>query len=110
MLSLREANMTSNWKIPSEMEMRIRKRDKCCVYCHVRFRGNKGDKATWEHIDNNANNISEKNIALCCRSCNSSKGNKKLLDWFDSEYCKNNKINERTVANVIKRWIKKHKR
>jgi hypothetical protein len=39
-------------------------------------------KATWEHIINVIRINGPENIALCCSSCNASKGNKKLEEWL----------------------------
>ena len=64
--------------------------------------------ATWEHIDNNPKNLGL-NVVLCCGSCNSSKGAKKLNEWFKSEYCEKGRINEKTVAATVKNWLKGHK-
>jgi hypothetical protein len=46
--------MPNNWKIPLALEKRIRTRDKRCVYCGKKFVSNPKDRATWEHIDNDA--------------------------------------------------------
>ena len=97
--------MANNWNISDRLEKKIKNRDKICVYCRAVFRDNFRDKATWEHIDNNENNICESNITLCCHSCNASKGNRKLEDWLNSLYCKKKKINEETVASIIKQFI-----
>ncbi|HPN72838.1 MAG TPA: HNH endonuclease, partial [Candidatus Omnitrophota bacterium] len=51
---------------------------------------------------NDAKNISEQNIVLCCKACNSSKGAKKLEEWLNSSYCKKKNINKNTVAGIIK--------
>ncbi len=91
--------MSNNWNIPIELENKVRKRDKSCVYCHVKFKPTPKAKATWEHIINNAKNISEENIALCCASCNASKGAKKLSEWLaNSEYCKKKGINKGNIS------------
>ena len=101
--------MTNNWNIPNWLEEKVRKRDKFCVYCHVKLKeyphtkGTPHDKATWEHIDNDGLSI-EKNIALCCASCNASKGTKKLSVWLKSDYCKEKRINKETVANITKNY------
>ena len=102
--------MTNNYNIPNWLEEKVRDRDKNCVYCdvklknHPRAKGTPGDKATFEHIDNDGP-PSEENIAMCCSSCNSSKGVKKLLDWLDSPYCKKKNISKETVANIIRKYI-----
>jgi hypothetical protein len=100
------------WGIAAEAEARIRRRDRLCVYCRgkmrlrPRARGVPQDKATWEHIDNGdlrPTNLT--NIVICCGACNSSKGAKKLLNWFASDYCIKNDINARTVAPPVKQWL-----
>lgn len=103
--------MSNNWNIPDWLEVKVKDRDKKCVYCDVtmkiyaRTKGTPGDKATFEHIDNDGP-PSEANIAMCCASCNSSKGVKKLLDWFDSSYCKERNIGKDTVADIIRKYVK----
>jgi 5-methylcytosine-specific restriction endonuclease McrA len=99
--------MSNNWGIPDELEEIVRKRDNACVYCGVPFdEKSSTNKATWEHIDNDENNITESNIALCCASCNSRKGAMKLSDWLQSSYCKERNINRETVANVVQEFLK----
>lgn len=107
--------MANNWNIPDEIEQKARERDKFCVYCHIELKEypqSKGmftDQATIEHMDNTGldNNglPSEENIAICCGSCNASRGTKNLLDWFESPYCKKKNINKKTVAEIIKQYI-----
>ena len=78
----------NNWSIPEEMELKIKERDKKCVYCGVPLEENikkgepRGKQGTWEHIINDVKIISYENIARCCSSCNSSKGTKKLSLWI----------------------------
>lgn len=102
--------MTNNYNIPDWLEKKVGGRDKDCVYCHIklksypRAKGTPYDKATFEHIDNDGH-PSEENIAMCCASCNSSKGVKKLLGWFESSYCKKKNIGKDTVANIIRKYI-----
>lgn len=103
--------MANNYNIPDWLEKKVRDRDKLCVYCGVKFKdyscakGTPSDKATFEHINNDGEPI-EANIAMCCASCNSSKGVKKLLDWFNSSYCRERNIGEKTVASIIQKYIK----
>ena len=71
--------MANNWNIPLNLEKEIRERDKVCVYCGINFTSTKISKKTassWEHIINDAKIITRENIALCCCSCNASKGQK----------------------------------
>lgn len=102
----------NRWNIPDWLEDEIRKRDKLCVYCHTALReypharGVPRNKATWEHIDND-DLSSATNIARCCGACNTSKGAKKLMEWFESEYCKKKNINERTVAAAVRSWLRR---
>lgn len=102
-------SMANNWNIPDQLEKEVKLRDTACVYCGVKFKKNFRDGASWEHINNRAKDIEKWNIVLCCRSCNSSKGAKNILDWFKSQYCMDNNINAHTVAAIIKSYIKTHK-
>jgi len=105
--------MANDWNIPPWLEKKVKDRDKYCVYCNILLKeyphtkGNPRDKATFEHIDNNEKNISEENIAMCCSSCNSSKGPQKLQDWLKSESptFKKKKITEETIAPIIKKYL-----
>src|SRR5262245_43169456 len=80
------------WGIPDWLEQEVRERDKACVYCGVLMPrngaagGSRQTLATWEHIVNDARIVTRENIALCCGSCNSSKGAKLLSDWLKSSY------------------------
>jgi hypothetical protein len=102
------------WRIPEPLEKEVRARDRNCVYCGVEFtdllaNDDKKRNATWEHFDNDRwddSSIMALNVALCCNSCNSSKGTKQLREWFSSTYCRERNINEKTVARVVKRFLK----
>lgn len=102
----------NKWGIPSWLEAEVRERDKNCIYCGVQMvekpleGGSRKTVATWEHIINDASIVTRENIALCCVSCNSSKGAKKLKDWLQSKYCKDRGINEYTVAVLVKKSLK----
>lgn len=101
--------MANNWNIPLNLEKEIRERDKVCVYCGINFTSAKIPKKTassWEHIINDAKIITRENIALCCCSCNASKGQKQLSIWLESKYCKEKNINFETVTQVVKNAIK----
>ena len=98
----------NKWGIPKSLENEVRARDIHCIYCGVKMLTSvpKGTSrktvATWEHIINDATIITRENIALCCNSCNASKGAKLLIDWLNSPYCEKHGINEQTVANLVK--------
>ena len=98
----------NRWKIPKWLEREVIERDRSCVYCGVEFSdqtGTGGAKPTWEHIVNDARIINRENIARCCASCNASKSDKDLADWFESDYCRRRGISEKTVAEVVKRAL-----
>ena len=102
--------MANRWGIPKEVEEIVLKRDNTCVYCGISFIDfdqNKKTKKTWEHIINDIKINSADNIALCCGSCNASKGNKKLVKWLNSKYCLTKKINSESVSIVVKRHLEK---
>ncbi|MEP3836635.1 MAG: HNH endonuclease [Algibacter sp.] len=85
-------------------------RDKSCVYCGITFIKNDNSRKTkqsWEHIVNDIRINRADNIALCCMSCNASKGAKLLETWLESKYCKDKGITKDTVALVVKEAIKK---
>ncbi|MEW8508943.1 MAG: hypothetical protein AB2598_19815 [Candidatus Thiodiazotropha sp.] len=101
--------MANNWNIPAWLEKEVRERDKNCVYCGVEFTPAKVSvktSASWEHIINDAKIITRENIALCCRGCNASKGQKQLSAWLQTEYCKQHRITLDSVAPIIKEAIK----
>lgn len=70
--------------------------------------GTPGNRAEIEHIDNNEHNKSLKNICMCCGSCNRRKSDYALKNWLKSPYCVANKINSKTVAPIVKSFIKAH--
>jgi hypothetical protein len=100
--------MANRWGIPKEVEVFVKKRDLECVYCGVQFiesTTSRKSKPTWLHIINDIKINNNKNIALCCGSCNASKGSKKLEEWLNSNYCKTKGITPDTVAQVVKTHI-----
>ncbi|WP_425076892.1 HNH endonuclease [Psychroserpens sp. S379A] len=100
--------MANKWGIPIEVENLVLSRDKSCVYCGVIFNQNDNSRKTkqsWEHIVNDIRINGADNIALCCMSCNASKGAKLLEIWLESKYCKDKGITKDTVALVVKEAI-----
>lgn len=96
----------NNWNIPSWLESEVRKRDSHCIYCGIKFdKKIKKNTATWEHMVNDEKIITEENIALCCCSCNASKGAKELSDWLTSDYCKGKNIIIKNVALIVKQAL-----
>lgn len=83
------------------MEVYILQRDKDCIYCRATFEPlSPKARPTWEHIINDSQMVTRENIARCCMSCNSSKGNRPLAVWLSSAYCKNRGIIAEQVAEV----------
>jgi hypothetical protein len=108
--------MTNNFGIPKNELLIIRARDKTCIYCHKIMinpynSNNHGDSATIEHLSPvqpfyMKDGMKIENIAICCGSCNSSRSSKKLRDWFKTKYCIDKNINENTVAEPVKDYLK----
>lgn len=104
--------MSNRWGIPHETEELVKKRDLKCIYCGIEFNdldNIRKTKPSWEHIINDITLNGRENIALCCISCNASKGTKKLEDWLKSKYCIKKGISSETVAPVVKRYLLKIK-
>ena len=99
--------MANSYGISEQDEQRIRARDKNCVYCGVKLKKSPWrDSATIEHFNNDGPFQEYFNIAMCCRACNSSKGVKNLLAWLDSPYCQKKGISQRTVAKVVREYLR----
>lgn len=97
--------MANKWGIPIEVENYVINRDKNCIYCGIEFKLDntiRKHKPSWEHIVNDIRLNSINNIALCCVSCNASKGAKDLKDWLNSSYCLRKNISLKTVSEVVK--------
>lgn len=108
-------NLMNQWGIPIRLEKEVRARDTTCIYCRVKLidkmppNGSRRTLATLEHIVNDARIINRENIARCCVSCNSSKGTKKLSDWLESDYCKKRGITKDTVAEVVRKGLRRRR-
>lgn len=48
-------------------------------------------------------------VVICCGSCNSSRGIKKIRDWFRTKYCIDKNINENTVADPVRKYLNRRK-
>lgn len=100
--------MANRWGIPKNVEAQVKARDINCVYCGVSFINSvftHKTRPTWEHIINDIKINGPENIALCCGSCNASKGSRNLSDWLNSKYCKIKEITKDNVANVINEYL-----
>ena len=112
--------MANAFGIPENELKKIRARDNRCVYCHKKMihpynTKNRRDSATIEHLNFDGpfywsdEGFKIEDIVYCCASCNSSRGIKKLPVWFESDYCKSRNINEKTVADPVKKYLKRKK-
>ncbi|MGJ5642861.1 HNH endonuclease [Formosa sp. S-31] len=101
--------MANRWGITKDVEKIVRERDTSCVYCGIVFsndNSSRKNKPSWEHIINDIRINGTNNIAICCMSCNASKGSKLLENWLDSDYCKKKKISINSVSEVVKMALK----
>lgn len=78
---------------------------------HVGVIGNPKDKATIEHLNRKGpfywlDDLKEKHLVIVCAQCNSSRGTKRLVDWFASPYCLAKRINARTVAPRVRHYLR----
>ena len=108
--------MGNRFQIPSEVEQRLRDRFGVCAYCHREMKayperpGCPSDKASIEHLNRHgpfywSRGLKESELVIACCSCNSSRGVKRLGDWFDSAYCKLRGINAQTVHQAVKDYL-----
>ena len=77
-------------------------------YCGIEFsssENNRKNRQSWEHIINDIKLNGPENIALCCVSCNASKGKKSLKDWMNGKYCKKKTITFESVSPLIKKFL-----
>lgn len=117
--------MSNKFQIPLEVLDRITKRDQRCVYCRKSMKSYAEIKATtkqykdqsslehlyykkpfyWRGKLGKLGGLTEIGIAICCRGCNSSRRDKPLREWFKSSYCIDGNINEKTVAEPVRKFI-----
>jgi hypothetical protein len=110
-ISSRVLRNAAKYAIPERIVRNVARRDKSCVYCKLRFRigaRSRSNLASWEHMDDDSvKHPKVWNIALCCGSCNASRGPKAFDEWFQSAYCRMKKISRQTVAPVIRRYLER---
>ncbi|HEC30703.1 MAG TPA: HNH endonuclease [Candidatus Yonathbacteria bacterium] len=105
--------MKNQYGIPEEDLDKIKVRDNACVYCHKTMiepseGGSRKNWATIEHLNHLPPWNNPNTVAFCCGSCNSSRSNKKIVDWFKTPYCIERNISFDTVAEPVKEYIKKY--
>lgn len=103
--------------IPNDVLMRTHERDQLCVYCGKPMvrpysRANVADSATIEHLRETApfhwaDGLVEEDIVVCCGACNSSRGTKPHSVWFENRYCNERGINTTSVAEPVKKYLKR---
>jgi hypothetical protein len=104
--------------IPENQLEKVFLRDKKCAYCKKKMIfpydvNNRKNSATIEHLNFNGpfywkDDLKIEDIVIVCGSCNSSRGVKPLPNWFKSVYCKERDINEKTVSNSVKNYLKRN--
>ena len=112
--------MTNKFGIPENELQKVRSRDKKCAYCHKEMIfpydvNRRQDSATIEHLNFDGpfywnDGLQIEDIVICCGSCNSSRGIKKLQDWFKTKYCVEKNINEDTVSYPVKEYLNRKKK
>lgn len=75
-------------------------------------KGKLADQATIEHLNFDGpfyvwDGLKKEDVVICCRGCNSSRGTQGLWDWFRSDYCVTRRINESTVAQPVKEYLRR---
>ena len=93
----------ARWRIPRDLALIVISRDSRCIYCNRLFETSPNSRAawpSWEHIVNDGALVNASNIALCCASCNSSKGTKSLEKWLESKYCKEREITRHSMTPI----------
>jgi hypothetical protein len=107
----------NRWGIPREVEVRLRRAFRTCAYCGCSMKAHRGfigvprDKATFEHLNRKgpfywSDGLMEKDVVIACARCNSSRGRKRLSDWFASPYCRTRGITARSVSRQIRKYLR----
>jgi hypothetical protein len=113
--------MSNSFGISRQDEDALRARDKTCVYCrkvmktHAEIKeaqGKRADEATIEHLNfagpfHVRDGLKREDLVICCRGCNSSRGERRLSDWFKQDYCVRRNINEDSVAEPVVRYLRR---
>jgi 5-methylcytosine-specific restriction endonuclease McrA len=110
--------MSNKYGIPKDELLKIRERDTKCVYCNNKMlprwdTHNRRNSPTIEHLSPvkpfyMKHGMQLNNIAICCGSCNSSRRDKTLTEWFEKRYCREkNNINADTVLAPVKAYLKR---
>ena len=107
----------NSFGIPEHVLSELRSRDKDCVYCRKTLiypyvaKGST-NCATIEHLNCDgpflwSNGLQADDLAMCCGSCNSSRGIRTLTDWFRTPDCIEKNINANTVAAPVRSFLER---
>jgi len=107
--------MKDKYGISGEKLEEIKRRDKTCAYCHKKMvepikGGKQSNFATIEHFNHLPPWNNPNTIGFCCGSCNSSRRDKKIIDWFKTKYCLERNINYNTVTQPVRDYIYNYER
>jgi hypothetical protein len=111
--------MGNRFGITEGDEQALRERDRTCVYCHNPMKtfaeimargGSRRDLASIEHLNFDEpffvkDGLRIEDVVLCCCPCNSSRRDRRLWQWFRSEYCRTRNINVDTVAEPVRKYL-----
>ncbi len=102
--------MKNNYGLPKVELQKIFERDKVCVYCKKEMKNHSADnkRADWftvEHLNYLPPWNNPTTVTICCWACNSSRGNKKIRDWFKTPYCVDRDIKENTVSKPVQKYL-----
>lgn len=102
--------MRNNYGLPKAELQKIFERDIVCVYCEKKMRSHsaenpRGDWFTIEHLNYRPPWNNPATVTICCWSCNSSRGNKKIREWLKTPYCSERGITESSVSIVVQKYI-----
>lgn len=102
--------MKNNYGLSKIELKKVFERDKVCVYCKKTMLSHDVDnmRSDWysiEHLNYLPPWNNPATVVICCWSCNSSRGNKKIRDWLATTYCLERKIDVETVSEVVRKYI-----
>lgn len=102
--------MKNNYGLNKIELQKIFERDEVCVYCKKtmkshRVNNKRADWFTIEHLNYLPPWNNPATVTICCWACNSSRGNKKIRDWFKTPYCVDKNIKEKTVSRPVQKYL-----
>lgn len=110
--------MKNKFRIPANVMQELLERDRLCAYCHKDMVypydvNNRTQSATIEHLNFDGpfywgHGLEKEDLVICCASCNSSRGDKRLIEWFESRYCVSRKITRESVSEPVKDYLRRH--